>query len=60
MTRWGIIKQIYGEYSFIYSIVNEIKDAENIAMDAYRNSVQKNCHFFIRTISDNANIGDVI
>ena len=60
MTRFGIIKQVYGEYSFIYSIANEVKDAEKIAMDAYMNRVQKNCHFFIRTIPNNANIGDLI
>lgn len=60
MTKIGIFKQVYGEYTFLYDKAESIKEAEDIAITAYMNRVQTNCHYFIRTVSNNSNIGDLI
>jgi hypothetical protein len=60
MARVGIMKQVYGENTTIYAIADTMKHAEDIAKEAWRERVQTNCHYFVRTVTDNACIGDVI
>lgn len=60
MTKVGVFKQVYGEYTSLYAIAETMPEAEDIAREAWRNKVQLNCHFFVRTVSDNAVIGECI
>jgi hypothetical protein len=60
MTNIGVIKEVYERAPFIYAIADSLNQAETIAKNAWRNEVQKNCRYFVRTIPDNACIGDDI
>jgi hypothetical protein len=58
MTRIGVIKEVYERTPYIYAIAETHQRAEAIAHNAWLNGVQKNCQYFVRTIPDNACIGD--
>ena len=60
MTKIGVIKQTYGEYTTISAIVEDIPEAEHMAMELWKNGVTHNCHYFVRTVSNNAVIGDCV
>ena len=59
MTKIGIIKEIYERSPYICMIVDDdINHAQNLAKDYARNTPIKNCQYWIRTVSENACIGD--
>lgn len=58
MTRIAVIKEVFERHPFVYAIADTHERADAIAKTAWRNGLQKNCKYWVRTVPDNINIGD--